>query len=66
MVGFKNGHIRKYLTQNGEPQRHSWETQKKKKTLVVVVMVVAIVLVMAVMSALTWWIRRLTNVNRHI
>ena len=31
MVGFKNGHIRKNLTQNGEPQRYSWGTQKKKK-----------------------------------
>ena len=30
MVGLKNGHIRKNLTQNGEPQRHSWGTQKKK------------------------------------
>ena len=28
----KNGHIRKNLTQNGEPQRYSWETQKKKKS----------------------------------
>ena len=31
MVGFKNGHTRKNLTQNGEPQRYSWDTQKKKK-----------------------------------
>ena len=31
-VGVKrNGHIRKNLTQNGEPQRYSWGTQKKKK-----------------------------------
>ena len=29
----KNGHIRKNLIQNGEPQRYSWETQKKKKGL---------------------------------
>ena len=28
----KNGHIRKNLTQNGEPQRYSWGVQKKKKT----------------------------------
>ena len=27
----KNGHIRKNLTQSGEPQRYSWGTQKKKK-----------------------------------
>ena len=27
----KNGHIRKNLTRNGEPQRYSWVTQKKKK-----------------------------------
>ena len=27
----KNGHIRQNLTQNGEPQRNSWGTQKKKK-----------------------------------
>ena len=27
----KNGHIRKKLTQNGEPQRSSWGTPKKKK-----------------------------------
>ena len=31
MVGLKNGHIRKNLTQNGETQRYSWGTQKKKK-----------------------------------
>ena len=31
MVGLKNGHIRKNLTQNGEPQRYSWGTQKKKR-----------------------------------
>ena len=31
MVGLKNGHIGKNLTQNGEPQRYSWGTQKKKK-----------------------------------
>ena len=30
MVGLKNGHMRKYLTQNGEPQRPSWGGQKKK------------------------------------
>ena len=27
----ENGHIRKNLTQNGEPQRPSWGTKKKKK-----------------------------------
>ena len=27
----KNGHIRKNLTNNGEPQRYRWGTQKKKK-----------------------------------
>ena len=26
----KNGHICKNFTQNGEPQRNSWEKQKKK------------------------------------
>ena len=26
----KNGHIRKNLARNGEPQRYSWGTQKKK------------------------------------
>ena len=31
MDGLKNGHIHKNLTQNGEPQRYSWGTQKKKK-----------------------------------
>ena len=31
MVRLKNGDIRKNLTQNGEPQRCSWGTQKKKK-----------------------------------
>ena len=30
MVGLKNGHVRKNLTQNGEPQRSSQGTQKKK------------------------------------
>ena len=29
MVGFKNGCIRKNLTQNGEPQRHSWEGRRR-------------------------------------
>ena len=29
MVGLKNGHIRKSLTKNGEPQRYSWGTKKK-------------------------------------
>ena len=32
MVGLKNGHIRKNVTQNGEPQRCSWETKKKIAT----------------------------------
>ena len=31
MVGFRNGHIRENITQNGEPQRYSWATQRKKK-----------------------------------
>ena len=31
MVGLQNSHIRKVLTQNGEPQRSSWGKQKKKK-----------------------------------
>ena len=31
MVGLKNGHIHKNLTQNGEPQKSSWGVQKKKK-----------------------------------
>ena len=31
MVGFRNGHIHKNLTQSGEPLRSSWGTQKKKK-----------------------------------
>ena len=31
IFGLKNGHIRKNLTQSGEPQRYSWGTQKKKK-----------------------------------
>ena len=31
MVGFKNGHIHKNLTENCDPQRSSWGTQKKKK-----------------------------------
>ena len=30
MVGLRNGHIRKSLTQNGEPQRSSWGTLEKK------------------------------------
>ena len=30
---FKKDHIRKHLTQNGEPQRSSWGTQKQKKAL---------------------------------
>ena len=34
MVGLKNGHIRKNLTQNVEPQRYNWGTQKKKKNRV--------------------------------
>ena len=31
LVGLKNGHICKNLTQNDESQRHSWGTKKKKK-----------------------------------
>ena len=31
MVGLKNGHIRKNLSQNDEPQRYSWGMQKMKK-----------------------------------
>ena len=31
MVWLENGHIRKNLTQSGEPQRYSWGTQQKKK-----------------------------------
>ena len=33
MFGLKNGHICKNLTQDGEPQRFSWRTQKKKEVL---------------------------------
>ena len=29
MVGLTNGHIRKNLTQNGEPQRYSWEGKRR-------------------------------------
>ena len=32
IVRFKKSHIRKHLTQNGEPQRYSWGTQRKKTT----------------------------------
>ena len=31
MDGLKNGHILKNLTDNGEPQRYSWGTQKKQR-----------------------------------
>ena len=31
MVGLRNGHIRKNLTKNGEPQRYSSGTLKRKK-----------------------------------
>ena len=31
MVGLKNGYTCKNLTQNVEPQRYSWGTQKKEK-----------------------------------
>ena len=32
MVGLKNSHIRKNLTQNGEPQRYSWECRRRRST----------------------------------
>ena len=32
LVGLKNGHMHKHLTQNGEPQRDSCWMQKQKKT----------------------------------
>ena len=35
MIGLENGHRCKNLTQNGEPQRQSWGTQKKKKKKIV-------------------------------
>ena len=31
MVGLKNGHICKNLTQNGEPQRSSWGTRGRRR-----------------------------------
>ena len=31
VVGLENGHIRKHLAKIGEPQRYSWEKQKKDK-----------------------------------
>ena len=31
MVGFKNGHIRKNLTQNGEPRNIAGKAEKKRK-----------------------------------
>ena len=31
MVGLKSGHISKNLTQNGEPQRCSWERRRRKR-----------------------------------
>ena len=31
MVGLRNGHLRKNLTQNDEPQRYSWEQKENKE-----------------------------------
>ena len=31
MVGLKSGDILKNLTQNGEPQRYSWECRRRRK-----------------------------------
>ena len=31
MIGLKNGHVRKNLTQIGEPQRYNLDTEKKNK-----------------------------------
>ena len=31
MVGLENGHIRKNPTQNGEPQRYSWERRRRRR-----------------------------------
>ena len=31
MAGLKNGHIPKNITQNGEPQRHSWEYRRRRR-----------------------------------
>ena len=31
MVGLKNGHIHKILTQNCESQRYSWEHRRRRK-----------------------------------
>ena len=36
MVGLTNGHIHKNLTNNGEPQRSSWEVRRKRYTVWVV------------------------------
>ena len=30
IVGFENGHLRKNLTQNSEPQRYSWEHRRRR------------------------------------
>ena len=32
-VGLKYGHIRKNLTKNGEPQRHSWEGRRRRRKI---------------------------------
>ena len=35
MVGLKYDHICKHLTQNGEPQRYSWETRRRGRSSLV-------------------------------
>ena len=36
MVRFlKNGHMRKNLTQNGKPQRASWEKGRRRRKIIV-------------------------------
>ena len=31
MVGLENGHMRKNLTQNGEPQRYGWDLEEEEE-----------------------------------
>ena len=57
MVGLKNGHIRKNLTKNGEPQRYSWGTQKKKKKIMVlllmILMMVKVMIILVMIMVIT-------------
>ena len=58
VVGLRNGHICKNVTQNGEPQRSSWGTQKKNWWIFCVRDHLAVIQVVTFLLCIMGWLIR--------